>query len=178
MIRVNVAESFPITVMLIDEETGEASSGKTVYYDVRKQPGDVPLSPELSGVLTESSVEAGIYSDMVYIDTPGAYVIYATCSGFLSNTEDVIVNEENIIEVVKQSRHYNISVEDVLRSSNTPSASQLIRNVPKGKTDYVVTRIKRDQDTDWSGPYVVEGRVYAWYRRDTDKAPYKMGGPE
>lgn len=177
MIRVNVNESFPITVTLLDEEAGTTAAGQTVYYDVRKQPGDVELSPPLNGTLTESVVEDGIYKTMVSIGEPGAYLIYATCSGFLSNTEEVIVDEESVLEAIKQSRHYNISVEDVPRTTHTPTASQAARNVPKGRTDYVITRIKRDQDADWTGPHVVEGRVYAWYLNTGEKIPYKMAGP-
>lgn len=174
MISVNVDEVFPITVSLIDETNGTPATGETVNYDVRKQPDDTSLSPAIAGVLTESSVEPGIYKTLASISEAGTYTIYATCDGFISNTEDVVVNSENIYEVVKQSRHYNISVEDVTRTSHTPSVSQAARNVPRGRTDYVITRIKRDQDTDWTGAHVVEGIVYAHYRRDTDKAPYKM----
>ena len=176
MIKVNVNESFPITVTLLDEETGQAATGHIVFYDVRKQPNDVSLSPAVAGILQESTVEVGIYSTLTSIPEPGAYIIYATCSGFLSNTEEIIVNEENIYDVVKQSRHYNISVEDVLRTSVIPTPDQVVRNVPKGRTDYVITRIKRDEDMDWSGEHVVEGRVFAWYRKDTDLVPYRMGG--
>jgi len=35
MIRVDIGETFPITVALWDEETGKNASGQTVYYDVR-----------------------------------------------------------------------------------------------------------------------------------------------
>jgi len=175
MIRVNVSEQFPITVALLDEETGEAATGQIVYYDVRKQPGDVSLSPPIAGTLSESTVEAGIYTMLSNISESGTYIIYATCSGFISSTEEVIVNEEDIYEVVKQSRHYNISVEDVLRTETTPTADQIVRKVPLGRTDYVITRIKRDEDIDWSGTHVVEGRVYAHYRNDTDLVPYRMG---
>lgn len=178
MIRVNVSEYFPITVALLDEGTGELAPGHEVSYDIRKQPGDLQLSPPMEGILTESIVEAGIYKSLVSIGAPGTYLIYATCSGFITNTEEVVVNEENILDAIKQIRHYNISVEDVPRTTQVSTASQAIRKVPKGRTDYVITRIKRDQDVDWSGAHVVEGRVYAWYLRDTDKIPYKMAGPE
>jgi len=177
MIRVNVNEEFSITVTLLDEETNQPASGQDVYYDVREQPGDSALSPTLDGILTESTVEPGIYKEMVSISEAGTYVVYATCVGFLANTEDITVNEEDIYEVVKQSRHYNISVEDVLRTTSVPTADQVTRSVPENKTDYVITKIKRDQDADWSGAYVVEGIVYAWYKASTDNAPYRMGGP-
>jgi len=177
MIRVNVNEEFSITVTLLDEQTNQPASDQDVYYDVRKQPGDLPLSPTLSGILTESTIEPGVYKEMVSVSESGNYVVYATCSGFSANTEDIAVNEENIYELTKQTRHYNVSVEDVLRTTSVPTADQTTRNVPENKTDYVITKIKRDQDADWSGAYVVEGRVYAWYKTSSDNAPYRMGGP-
>jgi hypothetical protein len=176
MIRVNVNEAFPITVALIDETQGIAATGQTVYYDVRLQPTDSALSPPLNGLLTESTVEPGIYTTMQSIDTAGTYLVYATCSGFITNTEEIIVNTENIYEVIKQNRHYNTSVEDVIRTNATPSASQTIRKVGLNKTDYVVTSIKGNSDSDWSGT-VASGIVYAWYRNEDDVVPFKMGGP-
>lgn len=176
MIRVNVNEAFPVTVALIDETTGTAATGKEVYYDIRLQPTDAPLAPPLEGILSESTVEPGIYTTMETIGSPGTYLVYATCSGFLPNTEEIIVNAENIYEVVKQNRHYNTAVEDVIRTSATPSASQTIRKVGMNKTDYVVTSIKGNTDSDWSGT-VASGIIYAWYRNVDDVVPYKMGGP-
>lgn len=179
MIRVCANEYFPITVALVDENTGQAASGYIVNYDVRKQPLDSSLEPPISGILTESIVEAGIYKTLQSISEEGSYIIYATCSGFLSGTDEVmVVPREDFAELeslVKQTRHYNISVEDVVRTSDTPTQSQLIRKVPIGKTDYVITRIKRDTDIDWSGSNVVEGRTYAWYARTNSKVPYKVG---
>jgi hypothetical protein len=186
MLRVNINESFPITVTLIDEKEGILSTGNIVQYEIRKQPDDLPLNPPLLGILSESTVEPGVYKTTSIIEEPGIYLVYATCSGFISNTEEIIVNDENIFDIIeddlkpliKQNRHFNISVEDVIRVGDTPSNSQLIRNVPKGRTDYVITKIKGDNDLDWSGSNVIEGRVYAWYRTNKDKAPYKMGGSE
>jgi len=60
MIRVNIGESFIITVALWDEDTGLNASGRTVYYDVRDV-NDTALSPPLNGVLPESTTESGIY---------------------------------------------------------------------------------------------------------------------
>lgn len=176
MIRVNVNEAFPITVALIDEAQGIAATGQTVYYDVRLQPADTALSPPLNGTLSESTVEPGIYTTMQVIDTPGTYLVYATCSGFITNTEEVIVNQENIYEVIKQNRHYNTSVEDVIRENAVPTASQTMRKVGMSKTDYVVTSIKGNSASDWSGT-VASGIIYAWYRNVDDAVPYKMGGP-
>jgi hypothetical protein len=173
MIRVNENEQFPIVVQLVNEESGELASGETVYYDIRDM-ADNPLSPAVSGTLIESTVEPGIYKSTASIPDSGRYVIYATCSGFLANTEEIIVNPENIYELVKQNRHYNISVEDVIRTNATPTASQTIRNVPMNRTDYVITTIKRDSDPDWSST-TTSGIVYAWYRNITEDVPYKMG---
>jgi len=179
MIRVCVNESFPIVVTLLDEETGQTASGKMVNYDIRVQPDDLPLAAPIYGALTESTVETGIYRTMQEISEVGSYIIYATCSGFASSTEEVMVvpevNYTDLEALIKQTRHYNISVEDVVREDKDATLSQVVRKVPIGRTDYVVSRIKRDTDIDWSGTHVAEGKTYAWYARTNSKAPYKMG---
>lgn len=176
MIRVDINEAFPVVVSLIDEETGQLATGQLVYYDIRYV-DDSPLIPAVSGILYESSVQPGIYKTTVSVPVAGQYIIYATCSGFISNTEELIVNSENIYDLVKQNRHYNISVEDVVRENTNPTASQLVRKVPLGMTDYIITKIKKDYHPDWDST-ITSGVVYAWYRDWDDKAPYKMGGPE
>lgn len=179
MIRVDIGEQFPIIVSLIDEQTGQNAGGQIVYYDIRDA-DDNPLTPTLAGTLTESSVEPGIYRTVITsgISDSGIYIIYATCSGFTTNTEELIVNPENIYEVTKQTYNYNISVEDVVRTtaSGSMTASQIARNVPLGKTDYLVTLIKTDNAVDWSNP-VTSGIVYAHYESLSSALPYKMGGP-
>jgi len=175
MIRVDKNEIFPILVSLIDENTGQLAGGQTVYYDIR-QMNDFPLSPPIDGTLTESIVEPGIYRSEENIPTAGEYIIYATCSGFITNTEEVIVNPESIYDLEKQNRHYNISVEDVLRENAIATSSQTIRKVGLGQSDYTITKIKYDSDTTWSGT-TTSGVVYAWYRDEADCAPYKMGDP-
>jgi hypothetical protein len=176
MIRVDINETFPITVSLVDEVAQSAATGKTVYYDIRQQPGDVSLAPPVAGILVESTIEPGIYNALETIDTAGEYVVYATCSGFISNTEEIIVNDESIYDVVKNTHQYNISVEDVIRETVTPTASQAARNVPVGLTDYVITWIKAETDADWASP-VSSGVVWAHYRDLASVVPYKMGGP-
>ena len=173
MLRVDRGELFPITVALWDEVTGENASGRTVYYDIRDE-NDSVLSPPLNGVLPESTVTSGIYRTTVSIDIPGEYVCYATCTNFYSSTEEIIVNPENIYEIAKQNRNYNIAVEDVLRTNITPTASQTIRKVPVGNTDYIVTVIKSDSDSDWDTA-TTSGVSFAWYRNITDDIPYRMG---
>jgi hypothetical protein len=176
MIRVDINETFPIAVSLIDEETGALATGKTVLYDVRYVTDD-PLVPPISGTLIESTVEPGIYKSTGSISAPGQYIIYATCPGFVSSTEEIIVNPENIYVLTKQNRHYNISVEDVIRENPVPTSSQTIRKVPMGMTDYIITKIKKDDQPDWDIT-TTSGITYAWYRELDDRAPYKMGGAD
>jgi hypothetical protein len=175
MIRVDKNEVFPILVSLIDENTGQLAGGQTVYYDIRDM-SDLSLSPPIAGTLPESTVEPGIYKTEENIPIGGEYIIYATCSGFISNTEEVIVNPESIYELEKQNRHYNISVEDVIRENAVANASQIIRKVGIDQSDYTITRIKYDHEATWSGT-TTTGIVYAHYRDEEDCAPFRMGGP-
>ena len=172
MIRVDAGEQFPISVSLVDETTGMPGIGETVYYDIRDM-NDNFLTPPASGILIESAVEAGIYNGTETINTAGKYVLYATCSGFVSGAEEIIVNPESMYDLTKQ---HNVSVEDVPRTNAMPNASQMARNVPMNRTDYIIHRIKRDSDPDWS-TCTVSGMVYAHYRNITDDLPYMMGGP-
>jgi hypothetical protein len=174
MIRVDKGETFPITVALWDEETGENASGQTVYYDVRDMSDD-PLAFAINGTMAESTVTSGIYRTTATINTAGRYICYATCSGFFDSSEEILVNPENIYTLVKQNRHYNISVEEVERTNVSPTDFQKTRHVPLDQTDYIITRIKWDTDNDWSST-TVSGIVYAWYRTETDLVPYKMAG--
>lgn len=174
MIKVNVGELFPVTALLIDEELGEVATGKIVYYDIRKQPGDLEASPPINGVLPESTVTPGVYTKLLSIPEPGSYLYYATCSGFLSSTEEIIVESENLADLIKQNRTYNLSVEDVVRQNVTPTASQIARNVPLGLTDYVLTRVKLDDANDWTTA-TISGAVFAHYTDINAKVPYKMG---
>ena len=176
MIRVAIEEQFTITVALIDEDTGQNAIGETVNYDILDADDD-SLSPPMAGVLPESTTNSGIYRKVIGdgITEAGNYTIYATCTGFTTNAEELIVNEENVYDVIKQTQNYNTSVEDVLRTGG-PTASQIARNVPEGKTDYLITRIKADDAVDWTSP-VTSGTIFAWYKTDSDELPYKMSGP-
>lgn len=175
MLRVDANEIFPVVVALVDETTGMLTAGQTVNYEIRGI-DDSFLSPPVAGTLPESGVESGIYRTTETIPTPGRYVCYATCSGFVTNAEDIIVNPESIYNITKMNRNYNTSVEDVIRTTVSGTASQIARNVPYGETDYIITRIKRDEDPDWTGT-VTSGIVYAHYRNITDDLPFLMGGP-
>ena len=177
MIETNKNELFPITVSLIDEVLATLATGQTVTYDIRTI-DDLVLSPPVSGSLNESSVEGGIYKTEVSIPTAGIYVCYATCSGFITSTEEIKVNEENIIDVSKYSLSYNTSVIDVPRTtaSGAMTASQISRNVPLGRTDFITTLIKRATDLDWSNP-VSSGTSYAHYKSISEELPFMIGGP-
>ncbi len=176
MIEANKNELFPITVSLLDDVTAELVTNQTVTYDVRTI-DDVLLSPPISGSLSESIVEGGIYKTQISLPDSGAYICYATCSGFLAGTEEIIINTENIYEVTKANRPHNFSIIDVPRTtvSGTASPSQVARRVPFGRTDYIVTIIKNDYDADWSNP-VSSGISYAHYNSVSDELPYAMGG--
>jgi hypothetical protein len=175
VIKVSISESFPITVALIDEGTGSLVSGETVTYDVRYV-DDSPLSPPVSGTLTESTVEPGIYKETISIPVTGSFLYYAFCSTFITNVEEILVSSSASEDLIKQTYHHNISVEDVIRTNSTATASQIARNVPRNRTDYVITKIKDNSASDWSAP-VASGIVYAHYKNTNDRVPYMMGGP-
>lgn len=178
MIRANVNENFPITVSLVDYTEGIMGTGKEVYYDFRHASTDTPLTPTMSGLLPESSVEPGVYSKLFSIDTEGDYIVYTSCSGFMSGAEDVVITTDEhaeLSDLIKQNRHYNLSVEEVIRENAVATASQTTRKVALGNTDYIVNKIKLDSDNDWSGT-TVSGLVYAWYKSESDDVPYLMGG--
>jgi len=177
MIETNKNELFPITVTLYDETTAELVSNKTVLYDVRTIE-DVSLSPPLSGTLTESNVESGIYKTEISIPNTGNYICYATCSGFVAGTENIAVNDGSLIDLAKANFPHNTSVIDVSRTTTSGelSPSQISRNVPFGKTDYIITKIKRDEDINWDNP-VSSGISYAHYTTLDADLPFMMGGP-
>ena len=176
MLKVDILEQFPILVQLVDEQTGSLATGQTVYYDIRNASDDSALTPAISGTLIESTVAQGIYKNVSSVPTAGQYIIYATCNGFLTNSEELVVNQENIYNLVKQNRYYNTSVEDVTRTNTIPTASQTIRKVALNQTDYISTVIKRDNDANWSTT-TTSGVTFAWYHNTTDVVPFKMGGP-
>lgn len=176
MIEANINESFPVSVTLLDEETSQLIAGKTVVYDIRTI-DDLVLSPPVSGTLTESIVEGGIYKAEVSLPEAGTYICYATCSGFLASSEEIIINGENAIDVAKYNLPHNISVIDVPRSTSSEdmTPSQIARKVPEGKTDYIITLIKRESDLDWSNP-VSSGTSYAHYTSINSELPFMMAG--
>ena len=175
MLRADKNEKFVLTAALIDEGTGNFVSGESVVYDVRNAEDDSELSPTISGTMIESLVKSGIYRTTMSIPNEGAYICYSSCSDFLTGTEEIIINPENVYELVKQNKNYNVSVEDVVRTTVSGNYGQTVRKVPFGKTDYILSRIKSDDSVDWSDQSTVSGSVWAWYRSVSDDLPYRMG---
>ena len=177
MIGANKNESFPITVTLIDEGTGNLASGEEVHYYIRTI-DDLELSPPISGILSESSFSPGVYKIGVSIPLPGIYICHAKCSGFLAGTEEIVISEENIYELSKSNYPHNLSVIDVPRTTENgfETDSQIARNVPYGKTDYIISKIKADTDSNWDNP-ITSGKSYAHYNTIYEALPFKMGGP-
>jgi len=176
MIEANKNESFPITVSLVDEGLAELVTGRTVTYDVRTV-DDLSLVPSINGDFDESTVEIGIYKKELSIPEAGSFICYATCSGFMTSTEDIVISEENIYDLTKENRNYNTSVIEVLRTTISGSAtpSQIARNVSVGNTDYIISKVKMESDSDWTNP-VSSGISYAHYANLTDELPYMMAG--
>ena len=98
MIRVNIADVFPIASIVTDV-SGQPAIGKNVYFDIRYT-DDTVLSPPNNGVMVESTVASGIYKQDISINTAGSYICYITCTGFLTDTKDIIVNQETVAEAV------------------------------------------------------------------------------
>ncbi len=174
MIESNINEMFPITVSLVDEAMEDLISGKTVFYDVRYM-DDSELSPAVNGVLVESTVQAGIYKTQISLPEAGNFLCYATCSGFFAGYEEIVINELSYIDAIKSNFPHNMQITDHLRTTVSSTASQLNRNVPLYKTDYITTVIKRESDYDFGNP-ICSGTSYAYYRSMLDELPYKMGG--
>jgi hypothetical protein len=110
MIRAGVSEIFPITATLIDEINSVVSTGNVVLYEIRQQPNDTPLTPILSGVFVESATTPGIYIATLVINEIGSYVVYVSCSGFTTSTEEIIIEAVstpfigcNVPEVISES---------------------------------------------------------------------------
>lgn len=173
MIEANINEYFPISVSLVDEASAQLVTGQVVTYDIRTF-DDVILSPPVSGTLVESEIEGGIYKAEISLPEAGVYTCYATCSGFFSGSEDIVISSESYTDIAKYSLPHNISVIDVPRTSTSGTASQTIRNVAIGNTDYIVTIVKRDTDINWNNP-VASGVNYAWYDSMEANLPYMMG---
>lgn len=163
MITVDVNELFYLTAALVDSDS--MGSGETVTYSVEDISGVVVDA----GVLVESTTYSGTYSKEISLSVYGEYMAYIQAVGYPTGLEYVKVKEESLIDLIKQNRQTNMSVENVYAQNDIPE-----RNVEKGKTNYVTIKIKDDIDTNWDNP-VTERRVYAWYASMGDDQPIYMG---
>ena len=98
MIRITVSDVFPVAITLLDN-TGNPVTGENVLYDIRKT-DDTALSPPNNGSLLESTVSSGVYKQNLVIDTAGTYICYVTCSGYPTQTRNIIVNQETVADSV------------------------------------------------------------------------------
>lgn len=163
MIRVDTDEQFSLMAGVVD---GDAmAAGLTVNYDVR----DSSNTTVVSGVLQEDANYNGVYCRYISLTTPGNYRAFYETDGYPVGSEEVIVNVESLYKLIKQTRHNNISVENVMATVDVPS-----RKVQAGQTNYVIVRIKDDAASDWAAPVKVEN-VYAWYTTMGATQPFFMG---
>ena len=163
MIKVDSGETFYITTTLVDKNSME--SGVFVSYSI-KGANDVVT---LSGVLIEDTTYSGVYSKSISIETPGNYKVFYNAEGYPTGVENIIVAEESLSKLIKQTRQWNLATENVLATS-----SILERNVAVGRTDYIIIKIKNDIDINWDNP-IREEKIYAWYKVMGDNSPYYMG---
>ena len=163
MIRVDLGEKFSIMATLVDEDS--MGEGLSVYYGIKNS---VDTTVDF-GSLVEDTTYSGIYSKYVTINSAGNYKVFYKSDGYASGVEEVIVTENSLATLIKQVRQHNMSVENILATTNIPS-----RNVAAGKTDYIIIKIKNDSDIDWSNP-ISERKVYSHYHNLGDDQPYYMG---
>jgi len=163
MITVDVNELFYLTVVLVDSMS--MGTGEVVNYTVE----DSTNSVVSSGILDESNTYLGTYTKELSLPSYGDYIAYFYADSYPTGMEYIKVKEEALSELIKQNRQTNMSAENVFAQQDIPD-----RNVEAGKTDYVIIRIKRDDDVDWSNP-VTERRMYAWYAQMGDEQPVYMG---
>ena len=163
MIKVDSGETFYIVTTLVDKYS--MGSGCFVSYSI-KDVNDVVIS---SGTLTEDTTYSGVYSKSISIEIPGNYKVFYVAKGYPTGVENIIVVEESLSKLIKQTRQWNLATENVLATSNIPK-----RNVAIGETNYIIIRIKNDADINWDNP-VREEKIYAWYKTMGDNNPYYMG---
>lgn len=163
MITVDVNEYFYLTVALVSNEG--MGSGEEVYFEIEDSSHNVVSS----GIMEESTTFSGTYTKAVSLTTHGDYIAYFHVDDYPTGMEYIKVKEESIVELIKQNRQTNLSVENVYAQTDIPH-----RRVAAGRTDYISIKIKADHDPDWSNPVAVR-RIYAWYAELGDDQPIYMG---
>lgn len=173
MIKSSIDELFTLMVSIVDQNELPIT-GADVYYNIRTL-DDAQLTPAVSGTLSESSMTEGVYSTELAISTADSYIGYIYGTGFATVAKNIMIYDESLESIFQSSLLHNLLVETVVREGSA-TTSQMLRNVGVGKTDYVITKAKRQSDTDFTSP-VGSGISYAYYRSPYSDKPYLMGGP-
>lgn len=100
MIKVVASEIFPITSTILDENNNVVS-GEQVNYDIRYL-NDTPLNPPINGLLIESTIASGVYTNTLSISDPGNYYCYISCSGYNTTVAEIQVEEFTVAEQIWQ----------------------------------------------------------------------------
>jgi len=174
MIKANYDEDFTLTVAVVSED-GMVTGLTTVTFEIWDDDENNLID---SGTMVESSKVLGIYIYTTHItkseyDSYGTLyrVYFETPAGITDGAEDIMINDD-LYELVRENRHYNLSVENVLvLAAEIPNPNP--RNITDNTTNFVKTRIKAEGDANWDSADV--HYVYAWYKVLGDKIPYKMG---
>ena len=141
MIKVDVGEHFSIIATLVDEDS--MGTGLSVAYGIKNSSGTIVDS----GTLIEDTTYSGVYSKNISLSSSGNYIAFYEAVDYARGAENIVVVEEPLARLIKQVRHWNMATENVLAAVDIPS-----RNVAIGKTDYIIIKIKDDDDSDWSSP--------------------------
>ena len=174
MIKANYDEDFTLTVAVVSED-GMVTGLSNVTFEVWNDDEDYMAH---SGTMVESAKLGGIYIYTMHI-TKAEYDSYGTLwrayfdapTGITDGAEDIMINDD-LYELVRENRHYNLSVENVL-ALNAEIPNPNPRNITDNVTNFVKTKIKAEGDANWDSADV--HYVYAWYKTTSDKIPYKMG---
>ena len=152
MIKANYDEDFTLTVAVVSED-GMVSGLTNVTFEIWTEDEANLID---SGTMVESSKIAGIYIYTTHV-TKAEYDTYGTLyrayfdapAGYTDGAEDIMINDD-LYELVRENRHYNLSVENVLVLA-AEIASPNPRNLSDNVTNFVKTRIKAEGDANWDG---------------------------
>lgn len=173
MIKANYDEDFTLTVAVLSED--DMATGLTVTYEIWTEDEATMID---SGTMAESSEVPGIYLYTTHV-TQSEYTTHGslyrayfkTPSGYSDGGDDIMINDD-LYKLVRENRHYNLSVENVLTIGSEITATNP-RNLSTGVTNFVKTRIKAESQANWDS--ATPNLVYAWYQTVGDQIPYLMG---
>ena len=174
MIKANYDEDFTLTVAVVSED-GMVTGLTTVTFEIWD---DDEANLIDSGTMVESAKVPGIYIYTTHI-TKSEYDSYGTLyrayfetpAGITDGAEDIMINDD-LYELVRENRHYNLSVENVLAYTADIVPAKNPRKLSDNVTNFVKTKIKAEGDANWDSATV--HYVYAWYETVGDTIPYKM----